>query len=110
MDMIKNKGHIIKEVVKGSIAEELEIESGDILLAINSHVINDVFDYRYYIKDEYIEVLIRKADNEEWLLEIEKDYDEELGIEFENSLMSEYRSCSNKCIFCFIDQIGRAHV
>ncbi len=105
MDMKKNKGHIIKEVVKGSIAEELEIEAGDILLAINSHIINDVFDYRYYIKDEYIEVLIRKADNEEWLLEIEKDYDEELGIEFENSLMSEYRSCSNKCIFCFIDQM-----
>ena len=105
MDMEENIGHVIKEVAAGSIADELEIEAGDILLEINNHVINDVFDYRYYIKDEYIEVLIRKADNEEWLLEIEKDYDEELGIEFENSLMSEYRSCSNKCIFCFIDQM-----
>jgi putative radical SAM enzyme (TIGR03279 family) len=57
------------------------------------------------IKDEYIEVLVRKADGEEWLLEIDKDYDDDLGIEFENSLMSEYRSCSNKCIFCFIDQM-----
>jgi putative radical SAM enzyme (TIGR03279 family) len=57
------------------------------------------------MKDDYIEVLIRKQDGEEWLLEIEKDYDEDLGIEFENSLMSDYRSCSNKCIFCFIDQM-----
>lgn len=103
--MMENKGHIIKSVTAGSIADELEIEAGDILLEINDHVIKDVFDYRYYTNDEYIEVLIRKPDGEEWLLEIEKDYDEEIGIEFENSLMSEYKSCSNKCIFCFIDQM-----
>src|SRR5699024_9089702 len=42
---------------------------------------------------------------EEWLLEIDKDFDEDLGLEFENGLMSEYRSCRNKCIFCFIDQM-----
>ena len=54
---------------------------------------------------EYIEVLVRKADGEEWLLEIEKDFDDDLGIEFENDLMSEYKSCHNKCIFCFIDQM-----
>ena len=59
----------------------------------------------YRIKDDYIEVLIRKADGEEWLLEIDKDYDDDLGIEFDNGLMSDYRSCSNKCIFCFIDQM-----
>ena len=97
--------HIIKMVTPGSIAEEMEIEPGDILLSINDEMIGDVFDYRYLIKDEYIEVLIRKPDGEEWLLEIEKDYDDDLGIEFENELMSPYRSCSNKCIFCFIDQM-----
>ena len=102
---MKKKEHLIKEVYPGSIAEEMEIEAGDRLLAINGKEIRDVFDYRYYIKDEYIEVLIQKADGEEWLLEIEKDYDDDLGIEFENGLMSEYRSCSNKCIFCFIDQM-----
>ncbi|MCI8307362.1 MAG: DUF512 domain-containing protein [Lachnospiraceae bacterium] len=105
MKNTKNSGHIIKDVAAGSIADELEIESGDVLLAINNYVINDVFDYRYYCNDEYLDVLIRKPDGEEWLLEIEKEYDEELGIEFENSLMSEYKSCSNKCIFCFIDQM-----
>ena len=50
-------------------------------------------------------MLVEKQDGEEWLLEIDKDYDEDLGIEFENGLMSEYRTCSNKCIFCFIDQM-----
>ena len=102
---MKKVEHLIKEVYPGSIAEELEIEPGDVLLSINDQSIEDVFDYRYMIKDEYIEVLIRKPDGEEWVLEIDKDYDDDLGIEFENQLMSDYKSCSNKCIFCFIDQM-----
>lgn len=103
--MNRKNEHKIKEVYPDSIAEEMEIEPGDVLLAINDQAIQDVFDYRFLIKDEYIEVLIRKPDGEEWLLEIEKDYDDDLGLEFENDLMSEYRSCCNKCIFCFIDQM-----
>ncbi len=102
---MKRNEHIIKEVYPGSIAEEMEIEAGDVLLAIGGQEIEDVFDYRYLIKDEYIEALVRKSSGEEWLLEIEKDYEDDLGIEFENGLMSEYRSCNNKCIFCFIDQM-----
>ena len=84
---MKKVEHLIKEVYPGSIAEELEIEPGDVLLSINDQSIEDVFDYRYMIKDEYIEVLIRKPDGEEWVLEIDKDYDDDLGIEFENQLM-----------------------
>lgn len=103
--MSKKIEHVVKEVYPDSIAEEMEIEPGDVLLAINGKEIEDVFDYRYLIKDEYIDMLIRKPSGEEWVLEIEKDYDDDLGIEFENGLMSEYRSCSNKCIFCFIDQM-----
>ncbi len=103
--MRKVEEHIIKAVYPDSIAAELEIEPGDALLEINGKKIEDVFDYRYMIKDEYIEVLIRKSDGEEWLYEIEKDYDDDLGLEFDNGLMSDYRSCSNKCIFCFIDQM-----
>ncbi len=102
---MKYTEHIIKAVEPDSIAEELEVEAGDVLLAINDQEIEDVFDYRCMIKDEYLEVLIRKADGEEWLLEVEKEYDDDLGIEFENDLMSEYRSCTNKCMFCFIDQM-----
>ena len=82
----------------------MEIEPGDNILAVNDHPIEDIFDYQYLINDEYIELLVRKPDGEEWLLEIDKDYDEDLGIVFENSLMDNYKSCYNKCIFCFIDQ------
>lgn len=99
------KEHVIKEVKEGSIAEELEIEAGDVLLTVNGEEIEDIFDYRFMIQDEYLEVLIRKPDGEEWELEIDKDEEEDLGLEFENALMSEYRSCCNKCIFCFIDQM-----
>ena len=101
----KKNEHVIKEVYPGSIAEEMEIEPGAVLLSINNEEIGDVFDYRSLIKDEYVEAVIRKPDGEEWLLEIDKEYDDDLGLEFENSLMSDYRSCSNKCIFCFIDQM-----
>ena len=104
---MKRNKHTIDRVLEGSIAEELEIEAGDELVAINDQPIEDIFDYQYYVEDEYIEVLIRKPDGEEWLLEIDKDPDEDLGIVFENGLMDDYRSCHNKCIFCFIDQMPK---
>lgn len=103
--MKKQHRHIVAKIAPGSIAEELEIQIGDTLLEINGNKIEDIFDYQYYTQDEYIEVLIQKATGEEWLLEIDKEYDEDLGITFENGLMDEYRSCHNKCIFCFIDQM-----
>lgn len=104
---MSKKQHIIDRIEAGSIAEEMEIEAGDILLAINGKEIEDVFDYHYLIHDEYLEVLIEKSDGEVWELEIEKDYDEDLGIVFENGLMDDYKSCHNKCIFCFIDQMPK---
>ena len=99
--------HIIKNVFPGSIAEELEISAGDKLLAINDQEIEDVFDYHFLANEEYLTVLIEKPDGEQWELEIEKEYEEDLGIEFEQGLMDEYRSCRNKCIFCFIDQMPK---
>ena len=104
---MSEKKHIIDRIEPGSIAEEMELEPGDALLAINGKEIGDVFDYHYLIHDEYLTVLIEKADGEPWELEIEKDYDEDLGIEFENGLMDDYKSCHNKCIFCFIDQMPK---
>ena len=83
------------------------IEPGDRLLQINGSIIEDVFDYHYYTNDEELLILIQKENGEEWELEIEKDYDEDLGIEFEQGLMDEYRSCRNKCMFCFIDQMPK---
>ena len=105
--MKKQNKHVVNQVAPGSIAEEMEIEAGDVMLEINGNKIEDIFDYQYYTQDEYIEVLIQKPSGEEWLLEIDKEYDEDLGITFENGLMDEYRSCHNKCIFCFIDQMPK---
>lgn len=102
---MKEKKHVISKVLPGSIGEELELEAGDILLSVNDQQIEDVFDYRYLLNDEYIVLLIQKPDGEVWELEVEKEFDEDLGIEFENGLMDDYRSCSNHCIFCFIDQM-----
>lgn len=99
--------HVIKEVCPGSIAQEMGIEPGDVLLSIDGNEIEDVFDYHFYVNDEYITVLIRKPYGEEWELEIEKDDEEDLGIVFARGLMDEYRSCRNKCMFCFIDQMPR---
>lgn len=100
-----SKEHIIYKVTPGSIAEEMEIEAGDVLVSVNGKEIEDVFDFHYAVNDEYLEIVIRKADGEEWEIEIEKEYNEDLGIEFENGLMDDYKSCTNKCIFCFIDQM-----
>ena len=97
--------HVIDGIEPGSIAEELEIEPGDTLVSVNGSPITDVFDYQYLTNEEYLEILIRKADGEEWELEIEKEFEEDLGLIFENGLMDEYRSCRNKCVFCFIDQM-----
>lgn len=102
---MKEHLHVIASVEPGSIAEELELEAGDILLKINGNTIEDVFDYHYMMNEEYVELLVRKANGEEWELEIEKEFEEDLGVSFENGMMDDYRHCTNKCIFCFIDQM-----
>ena len=104
---MKKHEHIVKSLMPGGIGEELGIEPGDKLLAINGNEIPDGFDYYYYEESEQLLLLIEKPDGEEWELEIEKDEDESLGIEFDQSLMDEYRSCRNKCMFCFIDQMPK---
>lgn len=100
----KERGHKISAVAPGSIGEELELAPGDVVLSINGQEIEDIFDYEYYIDSPSLLMVVEKANGEEWELDIENAY-EDLGITFENSLMSEYRSCCNQCIFCFIDQM-----
>ncbi len=102
---IKETRNIIEDIVLDSIAEELEIEPGDILLSINGNEVKDVIDYKYLISDDYLEVEIQKKNGEIWVLEIEKDYNEDLGIIFTNPLIDKAKSCKNKCMFCFIDQL-----
>ena len=97
----------IKDVIPGSIAEEMEIEAGDFLLSVNGEEIKDILDYKFQIFDEEIIVTIEKANGEEWDLEIEKEDNEDLGIVFEEQLIEKPRSCANKCIFCFMDQLPK---
>jgi putative radical SAM enzyme (TIGR03279 family) len=97
----------IKTVDKGSIAEELDIEVGDILLSINEQPVVDIIDYMFLTNDETIEIEIQKPDGEIWAIEIDKDYDESLGIEFENPIIDQAKRCTNNCVFCFIDQLPK---
>ncbi|MBQ9155209.1 MAG: DUF512 domain-containing protein [Eubacterium sp.] len=102
---MKKHIHRIAVVEPDSIAWECGLEPGDAIVAVNDHEIEDIFDYQYYIEEEFLKVLVLTKDGEECILEIEKDEDEDLGISFESSLMDDYRSCSNRCVFCFIDQM-----
>jgi len=102
-----SRTHIIHNIIPDSIADQLEIEPGDKLLSVNHQTIKDVFDYYEQVEREEIILLIEKADGEQWELEIGKGEEEELGMVFSESLMDEYRSCQNNCIFCFINQMPK---
>lgn len=99
--------NIIVKVLKNSIAEEMELEPGDVLISVNNSSVKDYIDYKYQISDENVIFEVRKKNGEIWELEIEKEYDEDIGIVFENPLMDNIKVCSNNCIFCFIDQMPR---
>lgn len=102
---IKDDRNMIEKIKKNSIAEELKLKAGDILVSINDKKIKDIIDYKFLISDEYVEVDIEKENGELWTFEIEKEFDEDLGIEFTNPLIDKAKSCKNKCMFCFIDQL-----
>lgn len=97
----------ISRILKNSIADELGIEPGDFLVSVNEQVIHDVFDYKFYCADTNLTLEIEKKNGERWQFDIEKDEMEDLGIEFATSLLDEEKTCRNKCIFCFIDQLPK---
>ena len=97
-------GHVIVGVEKHSIAHKLHIKKGDKLISVNGEQIRDIFDYQFLIADEFIDLVIEKANGKRVTFELEKDLNTDIGLQFDSSLMDEYRSCTNKCIFCFIDQ------
>ncbi|MEA4849074.1 MAG: DUF512 domain-containing protein [Clostridiaceae bacterium] len=99
-----NTGVEIIEVRPSSIAEELGIKKGDRLISINGAGIKDILEYKYLTTDEFLEVEIEHGNGEIWIYEVEKEYDEDIGIVFEG-IIDKPKSCHNKCIFCFIDQL-----
>ena len=92
---------VVARVLPGSIADDLELRPGDQIISINGHVLRDVIDYRFYGAEENIELLVRRGE-EDALFEIERDYDEELGLEFAEPAFDGLRRCTNHCSFCFI--------
>jgi len=95
---------IISGVEKGSIAEELEINKGDEILSIDGNVLRDLIDYKFYVNSELLTIELKKTNGEVEEIEIEKDYDDDLGIIFESAVFDKIHPCMNKCIFCFVDQ------
>ena len=95
----------IQSVATGSIAEELDLQPGDLLLAINGQPLRDFLDYvRLTRHAEELVLDVRRVDGEEWELELDKDADEELGLEIEHPQPAQ---CGNNCLFCFVQQLPR---
>lgn len=94
----------VSEVLKGSIAEELEIQPGDEILSIDDTQMLDMIDYNFMSKSDFLTIEVKKTDGEIEVIEIEKDFDEDLGIVFESAVFDRVKPCLNKCIFCFVDQ------
>lgn len=95
---------IVNGVVEGSIAEELGIEKGDEILSIDNSKMIDMIDYNFLCKSDLLTLEIKKLNGEIEEIELEKDFDEELGIIFESAVFDRVKPCLNHCIFCFVDQ------
>lgn len=95
---------IVSSVIKDSIAEELEIQAGDEIVSIDDTPMLDMIDYNFLCKSDLLTLEIKKTDGEIEVIELEKDYDEDLGIVFESAVFDRVKPCLNHCIFCFVDQ------
>ncbi|NMC27086.1 MAG: DUF512 domain-containing protein [Syntrophomonadaceae bacterium] len=95
----------IAVVRESSIAHEMGVEAGDTLVSICGHTIHDILDYQFYSQEDQLQLEISKQNGEIWQLEIDKDFDEDLGLEFADLLFESMKTCQNQCIFCFVDQL-----
>ena len=95
---------IVDSVIENSIAEELEIIKGDEIISIDGHKMTDMIDYNFYMKSELVTIEVKHSNGEIEEIEIEKDFDEDLGIVFESAVFDKIKPCLNHCIFCFVDQ------
>ena len=95
---------IVSSVIKGSIADELDLSQGDIIRSIDGVELSDLIDYNFYCKSEELTLEVEKTTGEIEEIELEKDFDEDLGIIFESAVFDRIKPCLNHCIFCFVDQ------
>lgn len=102
---MKHRGLAVVRVEPDSIAGELGLGPGDRVVAINGQPVRDLIDYRFLECDEDLAMEVEKTGGEKWLLEVEKDYDQRLGLDFGQGGFGRTIRCSNKCVFCFVDQM-----
>ncbi|MDD4237932.1 MAG: DUF512 domain-containing protein [Desulfotomaculaceae bacterium] len=105
---MQDRGLIIARIVPGSIAAEMELAPGDRIISINGSEVRDLIDFRFFETEENLTIEVITAGGEEWVLDIEKDYDEDLGVEFTEGGLGRTTRCSNRCVFCFVDQMPPA--
>ena len=104
--MSKQYAGVILRVNPGSLAEELELTPGDKILSINGQNLRDIIDLSFAMADEEIDLLVEHPDGEQEMVSFDKDFDEELGVEFESAVFDGIRNCANHCYFCFVDMIA----
>ncbi|MBW4442860.1 MAG: TIGR03279 family radical SAM protein [Plectolyngbya sp. WJT66-NPBG17] len=104
MSEISIRPALVTSVQSGSIAEEIGFEAGDRVVSINGEKPRDLIDYQFLCADEVVELEVIDTRGKTHHIEIEKDYDEDLGLEFDSALFDGLMQCSNRCPFCFIDQ------
>ena len=101
---MKKNEMLVEDVIKDSIAFEVGIEKGDRILSVNSKSPKDIIEYSYLINDENVDIVVEKKDNTIEEIQIEKDFDDDLGMVFSSAVFDGVKKCLNHCIFCFIDQ------
>ena len=94
----------VNSVLNNSIAKDLKIKKGDVIVSIDGLKMQDMIDYNYLVKGELITIELKRTNGEIEEIEIEKDYDDDLGIVFESAVFDKVKPCLNHCIFCFVDQ------
>lgn len=104
---ITGEGGVIASVAPASLAAQIGLRPGDTIVAIDGQRLRDVIDYRFAIAEERVTLLVRAADGSEREITLEKDPDDDLGIEFTEPLFDRLRTCNNKCPFCFLTQMPK---
>lgn len=97
---------VVAKIKEGSIAEEIGLQPGDKILAVNDMPVTDIIDFSFASADEEIELLIETADGEQELIGFDKEYGEDMGILFESAVFDRISRCKNRCTFCFIEQMA----
>ncbi len=100
----KIKPAVVASIEEGSIGEELGFEVGDQVISINGVKPRDLIDYKFLIADENIQLIVLDEKGKTHTIEIEKDYEDGLGLAFTEALFDGLKQCNNQCPFCFIDQ------